>query len=274
VSLRRFLLPLVFLTVIAGLMDQAAMAQDIRVYTEVMDVAREGGSKELSHSVTYFHAGSAYDYMPDVGEVVIFEPIHSRFIILGDDYSATEVSFAEVNHFLETAQTETVKYINELSVSSEKNALLNSKLLQFQLAPDFRETFDPNTNQLSMTGSYLSYNVKATKVESPNIVLQYLEYADWAKRLNYVLHPQPTLPNARLQLNEALRKRQLLPTEVEMSLHLDPPVRFKVVHEFSEKLQPIDRQHIRRWEQLINGDQIRWMTFHEYQQNLLAELRH
>lgn len=259
---------------VALLISQTGAAQDIRVYTQVLDVSKSGAPETLSHSVTYFHLDRVYDYMPDVGEVVIFEPVHNRFIILKNDYTATEVSFAEVNHFLESAEVETVKYIRELAVSPDPAASGTAALLNFQLKPEFQEEFLEEKNALLLKGKYLQYRVAGTKVESPNIVRQYLEYADWAKRLNYVLHPHPTLPTARLKLNESLRTHQLLPTEVEMTILLQPEVKLKAVHQYSDKLQSIDRQSITRWEKMLNEPgRLKWLTFPEYQQNLLAEVK-
>ena len=268
--IRLFLSIFCFVFLVAS---NVAPAQEFRVYTKVTDVSKPGESNSLSDSVTYFHLDRVYDYMPDVGEVVIFEPAHNRFIILGQDYTATEVSFAEVNHFLETAQTETVKYIQELTASPDPKASGEAALLRFQLAPEFQENFPNGSNELSLTGKYLSYKVTGRQVTTPNLVRRYLQYADWAKRLNYVLHPHPTLPNARLKLNEALRSRELLPTEVEMTIHLQPEVRLKAEHQFSDKLLSVDRQSITRWEKMLGDEnQIRWMTFHEYQQNLLVKV--
>ncbi|TWT57300.1 hypothetical protein KOR42_06600 [Thalassoglobus neptunius] len=250
-----------------------ASAQSIRVFTEVIDVSQPEQPQPLSHSVTYFHAGRVYDYMPDLGEVVIFEPDHHRFIILGNNYVATEVSFAEVNHFLESAEQEAQKLIGEYSKSSEPHALQNAALLQFQLNPNFQEELSNGNTQLTLLGSQLDYQVTGTQMSDSTVTQEYLDYADWTKRLNYVLHPQPTLPHPRLQLNQALRKHNLLPRTVEVTLHVEPRVKLRAVHDYSDKLQSIDRQSISRWERTLQGEEVRWMTFQEYQQFLIAQVQ-
>lgn len=266
--------PRIAIALLAGLLlaivPNVSQAQSLRVYTKVTDVSRSDAPQPLSNSLTLFHGGRVYDYMDDVGELVIFEPIHNRFIILGKNFSATEVSFAEVNHFLETAKTEAVKYIEELASQESSQASRMAASVRFQLSPTFQESFNAGENRLTLSGTELQYSVLCRPVDSPQIVNRYLEYADWAKRLNFVLHRHSSLPQARLKLNETLRNRGLLPGVVELTMHLDPPVKIRAEHRFSEELQSIDRRHINLWERNLQSDQIRWMTFHEYQQNLLV----
>ncbi len=181
---------------------QPANAQNLRVYTSVSDVSNPDVPQPLSHSLTLFHGGRVYDYMPEIGEVVIFEPIHNRFIILGKNYAATEVSFAEINHFLESAQTKAVQYIDELGASPAPDSSAKAAAMRFQLTPEFQKTFDEAENRLTLSGTELEYSVLTQPVESSNVVNRYLEYADWAKRLNFVLHQHDSLPQARLKVNQ------------------------------------------------------------------------
>jgi hypothetical protein len=242
------------------------------VYTTVTDVSRVGDSgKVLSHSLTLFRAGKVYDYIEEVGEVVIFEPLMHRFLILGRNYSATEVPIAELNQFLESARTESEEYIEKLSKENNPQAARLAARVQFQLHPEFQESFDEGTERLTLSGTALSYSVKTAAVKSSPAVTQYLEYADWAARLNFVLHSHSNYPEARLKLNESLRRRGLLPTQVDLTLQQDEPVRLRVDHSYAWEFQPVDRQHIQRWEKMLESKQVRWMTFPEYQQTLVAQ---
>ena len=45
-------------------------------------------------ALTLFHAGRVYDYMEELGEVVILEPVHNRFTVLGPNYLAARVEQA------------------------------------------------------------------------------------------------------------------------------------------------------------------------------------
>lgn len=249
---------------------QATYAQSLRVSTSVADISKPGSPLPLSYSLTLFHGGRVYDYMPDIGEVVIFEPIHNRFLILGKNYTATEVSFAEINHFLESAHSEAVQYIDELSADPDPASAAKAAAMRFQLSPDFQEAYEKHENRLTMRGTELEYLVETQTVEAPNVVNLYLEYADWAKRLNFVLHRNSSLPESRIKLNASLRERKLLPNAVELTMHLNPPVKFRAEHRFAEEFQSADRRLISQWERTLQSNQIRWMTFREYQQNLLV----
>ncbi|MBT5018964.1 MAG: hypothetical protein HON04_09465 [Planctomicrobium sp.] len=267
----RFVSGLLCFAAILSISPETAFSQTLRVSTSVADVSRPENIQQLSYSLTLFHGGRVYDYMPDVGEVVIFEPIHNRFIILGKNFSATEVSFAEINHFLESAQTEAVQYIEELSADPDPMSAAKANAMRFQLSPDFQESYEKSQNLLKLSGTELEYSVEAQPVEAANVVNRYLEYADWAKRLNFVLHRNSSLPQSRIQLNQSLRERKLLPKAVELTMHLNPPVKFRAEHRFADEFQSADRRLISQWERTLQSDQIRWMTFREYQQNLLVQ---
>ncbi|WP_437203670.1 hypothetical protein [Planctomicrobium sp. SH664] len=263
-----------FATVCALLNVVPLCAQDMRVYTRVTDLSRgPEQSRILSNSLTLFHAGKVYDYMDEVGEVVIFEPMHHRFIVISRDLTATEVSFSELNQFLETAQIESQKYIEELAARQDAAATKIAASIRFQLQPEFHEAFDAAQNRLSLNGGALNYGVKTANVNRPDCVANYLHYADWAARLNYVLHPHSTYPAARIKLNTAMRDRALLPVQVDLSLHLNEPIRLRADHTFAWEFQSADRRHINHWEQKLQSKEVRWVSFHEYQQRLLAHVR-
>lgn len=267
----RLVSALLCLVTFPSLFNNVAYAQTLRVSTNVADISRPDDIQQLSYSLTLFHGGRVYDYMPDVGEVVIFEPIHNRFIILGKNYAATEVSFAEINHFLESAQTEAVQYIEELSADPDPMSAAKANAMRFQLSPEFQESYNEGQKQLKLSGTELEYSVEAQPVEGSNVVNRYLEYADWAKRLNFVLHRNSSMPQARIKLNESLRERKLLPKAVELTMYLNPPVKFRAEHRFADEFQSADRRLISQWERTLQSNQVRWMTFREYQQNLLVQ---
>lgn len=247
-------------------------AQDLRVYTSVTELAQAPEQQRvISHSLTLFHAGRVYNYIDQVGEVVIFEPAHHRFIILGNDFTATEVPFSELNHFLETARKEAAQYIGELEARNNPDSDKLAAALRFQLNPEFLKSSHENAKRLSLQGSSLTYHVETAEAESPELVRQYLNYADWAARLNYVLHPHSAYPAGRLQLNAELRERGRLPTRVELTMHLQQTVRLRAAHQYDWKLQSVDRKHISHWERTLQSNRVRWMTFHEYQQHLVAQ---
>lgn len=245
---------------------KSATAQDMRVYTSVSDVSQEAEPRSISHSLTLFHAGKVYDYMKETGEVVIFEPVHHRFVILSKDFTATEVPFSELNHFLESARTDSLNYLSKLKVEENANAARLDALVRFQLSPEFQEQQDTAKQSLELSSDHLNYNVKTAKIDSPQFVRQYLDYADWAARLNFVLHPNSTFPEARLKLNDSLRRLELLPTQVDLQLQMAEPVRLRAEHQFGWEFLSIDRTHISQWERSLRSDKVRWLPFQQYQQ--------
>src|ERR1043165_1169439 len=57
-----------------------ARAQDFRVYTTIQDLTAappgNGGAAQapvVARTLTLFHAGKAYDYIPEIGEVIVIE---------------------------------------------------------------------------------------------------------------------------------------------------------------------------------------------------------
>lgn len=258
-----------------GMIPMSAVAQDMRVYTTVSEVTKGLSSpKVLSHSLTLFHAGKVYDYMEEAGEVVIYEPVHHRFVILGKNFVAAEVPFTEVNHSLESTRTETTRMLDQLRQQADDKSMRVASLIQFQLEPAFKTSWDESHQRLTMAADPLQYSVRTAKIESPQFVRQYLDYADWTARLNFVLRPNAAFPAARLQLNESLRQEELLPTQVDLQLRQvqrAEPMRLRAEHQFSWEFQSVDRRHINHWERQLRSNEVRWITFYEYQQQLVAE---
>ncbi|MCA9079595.1 MAG: hypothetical protein KDA58_03505 [Planctomycetaceae bacterium] len=255
------------------LVAETASAQDMRVFTTVSSVATETNRHEaISHSLTLFHAGRVYDYMEDVGEVVIFEPAQNRFMILGGNYSATEVQFAELHQFLDAAQEKAREYVAELRRDTNPQQQRKATGIEFQMNPQLRSSFDDGQQLLQLSGEMLSYEVRTGSPPDEEFAVRYLDYADWAARLNYVLHPHSVYPTARLEMNRELRTRHLLPVSVDLSARWDTPVRLRADHDF-RPLQSVDRKLISRWEQQLKSEDTQWVTFHEYQRKLLTAKR-
>ncbi|REJ90077.1 MAG: hypothetical protein DWQ34_11665 [Planctomycetota bacterium] len=259
---------------LATTVPASAAADDVTVYTTVTRVGKDAAdSPVVGRSLTLFHAGKVYDWMEDFDEVVIFEPIHDRFVIMnGDTYIAARVEFSELHQFLNVARHEAEKYLQELSVSDDRADRRRAAALEFQLQPKFEERYEPTLNRLQLAGDTLSYNVETARIEDAQVIRQYLVYADWACRLNYVLHPHSMYPASRVALNASLMEKGLLPTSVELRTQIDEEeVVLRASHKFQWELQPSDKTHINFWERLLDSDKIEWVSFHEYQQQLFSE---
>jgi hypothetical protein len=220
--------------------------------------------------------------MEEAGEVVIFEPIHHRFIVLGKNYTATEVSFTQINHSLEATRTESQQLIEKLSQQPDDKSRLLGQWMEFQLDPTFDCRHDPQLQRFEFRSDPLSYVVQTARLDSPQFVQQYLDYIDWAARLNFVIHPNGNFPDVRIKMNEALRREELLPTQVDLQKRMidmaateassaGKMLNYRAEHQFGWEFQQVDRRHISHWERQLHSNDVRWVTFEEYQQQLVSQ---
>ncbi|MCH7988421.1 MAG: hypothetical protein IID46_04630 [Planctomycetes bacterium] len=271
----------ILLAGMVSLVSTTLFGQEFRVYTAVYDVSASNNGKAgkqdpVFRSLTLFHAGKVYDYISAIGEVTIFEPAHSRFTILSTSRKlATTVDIDEINHKLKTAEEVVKNRITELRQKNESKFSALQAALQFQLDPDFEETYLKEAKQLTLRSPNLQYVVqcadpKSQKAIAPENVTAYLRYADWICRLNYVLHPGALLPPPRLALNESLRRRNLIPTQVELKAAAGAQINLRAEHKIQWELTKLDRSLIDRWETMLRSKKTRDVPFRRYQETVLA----
>jgi len=273
-TLSRFVLVLLVTPLCCAL--QPAQAQDFRVVTTVSQrPLGETDWKNVGRSITLFHAGRIYDYMESIGEVVVVEPAENRLVILSVNGNnlATSLHFSELKRFLKVAAADMEKRLGDLRLENAQNDG-RPDALQFQLQPEFNESYDPATRTLSLSSSLLRYEVETASSERPSVVTEYLQYADWAARLNFVLHSGSLYPEPRLALNQSLRERQLLPTEVRLLLDGAVPLQLKAEHKYEWSLGSIDRSMIRRCDQDRTAETTRWVNFRQFQRRHAADTAH
>ena len=114
------------------------------------------------------------------------------------------------------------------------------------------------------------YKAEGQAPPSKGVVESYIRFADATAELNSVLHPRAPLPKPRLQLNEELLQRQLLPVSVELEASLDAPLHLQAKHEWTWRFQSTDRQLISGWDKQLNDATLRRITFRQYQQESLS----
>lgn len=250
--------------------------QEFRYYTAVYDLsgAQNPGDEgsPVASTLTLFHAGKVYDYIPSGGQVAIYEPVHQRFTLLNPAHRlACRVHVDEITHKLRLAEGLVRKRIRELAGESEPQGRHLREVLAFQLDPEFAESYDEQADHLSLTSPHFSYGVKCAGPESqsaidPGSVEAYLQFADWISRLNYVVHPRVLLPGPRLALNAALRRRGMLPVEVELLADIGPKVHLRAEHKIHWKLTGADRDLIEGWESMLRGKKAAWVPFQRFQE--------
>ena len=250
-------------TLAALLFASAAAAQDFRVYTTIRET---GSDAVLSRSQTLFHAGRSYDHIEAVGEVVIGDPAHRRFTILRGGHVGTRVTFDEVNQLCRAGARETRAYATQLVEAGEDPAA--AEALVFQLNPDFVET--SADERLTLAAKAWRYDVATAAPPSPGFAAAYLDYADRAASLNYVLHPQSFHPAPRRALNDRLRGDGGLPTRVDLRVLMGRPVELTAEHRYEWTLHPYDRTQIQNWTRLAESADVEWVSFREFQSRAVA----
>lgn len=242
----------------------SATAQEFRVYTQIYNVSGADQSQPLARTLTIFHAGKVYDKLYGVDEVTVFDPAAHRITLLSINRQIkTVVDLDQVRHLQNVARNETEEYIAELRESGDVNIDKTIAMLKFHWDPAFVEHYDEKQRRLQLTSDFIRYRVVAMPAQESEIVQAYLRYADWMAQLNAVSHP--TLPaNPRLKLNEALRKRNLIPMEVELWADLDSDMHLKAEHTIHWELNNTDRSTLLHWENLLNDRSIRNRPLEEY----------
>lgn len=250
-------------------------AQGLRVSTNVYDISTSDGKtppQVVSTSLTLIHNGRVYDYVHSADEVVIFDPVGRKFTVLNTKRNlATRPTFDEIRHLLESLRPKTEDYINEQRASGNPDARRVAESLQFQLDPQFKNSFDPMKGLLVLSSPSFTYRVETRKWADPDQVEKYLAYTDWTARLNALLHPGSLFPEPRIALNEAIRKQKdRMPISVELDLRPNEQFRLKAEHQWTQQLSSEDHARIARWEESLNSGTIKDIPFRSYQQAMLV----
>lgn len=247
-----------------------ASAQDFRVYTRIYDgrTPAHGGKRSVAprtRTTTLFHAAKVYDSVDDLNQMTIFEPAHERFVMVdGSRRLATVVPFSFIEDRIHRAEQQAEQKLSELRASGRPQETRLAEQLQFQLHPVFQESFSDEQRSLRLLGRPIAYSLRCAPAESNERLNAYLEYADWAARLNFVLYPNAQFPAPRLEVNNALRRRRLLPVEVALEV-LTPNGQHKTAeHQYTWKLDAEDRNRIHHWETLRRDRTIKEVSLEDY----------
>lgn len=255
-------------------MTTPADAQDLKILTRVYSRQAEPGGaphdEQRAVSLTIFHAGRVYDYVDSIGEIIVFEPTENRFTIMSSTRSLVAVvDFDELRQILKIAKTEAEKHIDRLVDKNGGTLPPSAAGLVAQFSPQFEETWKPQSNELLMTSPSVSYRALCIATDDQTLNDSYLHYADWIARLNFALHPQSMYPEARIRLNEALRRRQLIPVEVHLIREGETLRHLRAEHKITWKLDATDRSLIHEWSSRLAKGQLQQVTFAEYQKALM-----
>ncbi len=250
----------------------SAFGQEFRVFTKVYASGVPGEVEPVSTSTTMFHAGRVYDYLSPAGELVVLDLANRQVTLLDTGRRvSTTVDFDEIMHLLKRSREEATAYLSELE--QEPGGRESASLLRFHLSPKFEEVYDTKERRLTLAADRMVYRVSCSEVEEPAHLDAYLKYADWIARLNHVVHPHSPYPEARIRLDEALRKHGRIPTQVELELRPpgESPRTLRAVHRIHWDLNATDRRKIHYWSSLLRDEEAtRKVGFREYQEAMLT----
>jgi hypothetical protein len=255
----------------SSLFATAASAQDFHVETTLFAVGR-AEPKELMRSVTLFHAGRTYDFIPHLGELIIFDPAHGRFTLVNTAQRRTaDVHIDEINRMLGIARRALNDHLQRLQADSKPDQNAIEQML-FQFNPTFdKSVVQTNSGpQINLKSKFFSYQVLAASAPTSTHAFVYLNYADWICRLNYVLNPGGILPDQRLVLDAALREAAVVPVEVNFTIAGGESPSVRASHHIYWQLNERDRELVRQWDGLLARGELKHVTFQEYQKALLA----
>lgn len=173
-----------------------------------------------------------------VEEVVVMDHGRQRIVLLDQ----------QQRHKLEIGHSELLSMVASMQASEALRARD-----AFLLEPKLTESFDPPTGELELASPRLSYRALGQATAEPQVLAQYYLFADWAARLN-ATDSRKLPPFARLQLNQAMKRRGWLPTEVSLELTTltQQQIRATAKHHTLIQLSANDRQRIESVEKQLS----------------------
>lgn len=205
-------------------------AEAFRIQTQIY----VGEEKEpASKTTTMFQNGIVYDFLESPEQTAVFRKSTGdrpgRFILLNDiNRVQTEITTDKLAGTMEKLRTWAAR---------QKNPFL-----QFAANPKFEETFDRNTGKLMLASKVETYTVETTSASMhQDALVDYREFLDCYTQLNALL-TGGNPPEPRMKLNDALARRKVIPTKVELKRGGEDPIRAE--HEFTWRLSQDDVQRI------------------------------
>jgi len=224
---------------------QIGRAQEMRIETDVFLADSE---ESISHTVTLFDTGTVYDFVEHPARVAVFRSpnqTHEGQFILLDLVSQQRTD-------IDTGRI--VELIDKLTKWAAEQ---EDPLLKFSSDPEFEESFDKESGQLTLTSELWTYKVATVPAENHSLLKRYRLFTDWYTRLNTMLQSSPP-PGPRLKLNETLEKHEVFPVEIHRTVN-SKAKRLRATHLFTWRLSREDRaridevrQHLAKFEKVDN----------------------
>lgn len=186
--------------------SSAALAQssDFRIETDVME---SGQAKPIDQSVTLFSNGVSYEYSRESAhKITIVDSIENRVSFIDTKRKVqSRHNLQELQAYIETAR----KQFAQAAGGAEK--------LQ-----DATETsYDSATQTVTAGKRFMRYDAKIQQPANPAIAEHYASFANASAIINaWQSRGSAPPPFARLQLNQVLREKAAIPSEIKRTIYV------------------------------------------------------
>lgn len=161
------------------------------------DIFVADNAKPAKQNITLFHGGVYYDFsVGDALTVMVVDPTQKRISLLdAQQQIKTAIDIEKLSKRLEEARQQAGQ----------------SELLKVLQAAEVKQ--EPSTGKITVGSSAFFYSATLQSPPDAQMAQQYAQFADWSAQLNSAYPPyQP--PYLRLQLNEAIAEKGMLPSEL------------------------------------------------------------
>ncbi len=233
---------LLILFLFVAVAPRGAHGEDFRVETKVFNGK---DAKPASENLTLFCAGKVYDFLSEPAGDEKGAVEHKQISIL--DAHANRMVLLDPDRHVRTE----LKCDRLIEITGSLKAVAvqsNNAFLRFAAEPKFSETVGSTGDELTFSSPVMTYRVRTKKANSSEAVRQYCEFCDVYARLNVATSPGAPPPFPRLALDEALGKRELVPSEVELTINEgrlgSKPIVRRSEHLFHWRLLESDQRRI------------------------------
>jgi len=173
---------------------------DFRIANKVFVGEAEAPSSE---TVTIFHDGVVYDWAAEPREVVVFDPVRGRFVLLDPVREVrTEIALEQIESLFVTMQ--------------EKMRQRSDDYTAFILDPQYQGPSRDDPWDVVFRGRFMTYRAQARPARTDTAAAQFARFTDAYTRLGSLKRP-PLL--ARIPLNDWLAAQKRLPEEIELTIY-------------------------------------------------------
>ncbi len=233
-----------------------SLAQEFRVENAVYAGYSD---RPRAQTTTLFAGGKVYDFLHHPDEIVIFDPIQRRFVLINPTLRiCTQLGVEQVAAFINTLR----------SWASQQE----DPFLRFTAAPELTVRPGPTSTSLLFESAPLTYYVEVDRPPDPQIAKRYAEFSDWYSQLNTMVTPGARLPFPRIYVNQVLLQQGFVPLKVELHLkdgtqNGGKPTVIRSHHNFFYRLLEPERARARQADEFARI--FRSVGFVEYQQKIL-----